>query len=119
MVRKSTRLERLYQSRRWRNLSVQHREQHPLCVECQRECDAEGQGRINISLAVLCHHVGMFDEKRQSDVEFWLMPIEGLCHRHHELHHNRNPARERPTFDPVTGWPTDPTFNPAKRRILK
>lgn len=116
MSEKSERMSRLYNSRRWRNRSEQHRRLHPFCAQCEREAEAKGQ--ITVSLAVLCHHIGTFDEKRQSDVEFWLMPIEGLCHRHHELIHGRNPPRD---YDPsigLDGWPIS-ADHPANRNQRK
>lgn len=106
--------EHLYNTRRWRRRSTQHRQQYPFCAQCEREAAAEGTGRIVIERAVLCHHTIEFISD-MAQGHFYTIPIEGLCFKHHQLMHGRNPPRQYDTEIDVSGWPKDPK-HPANQQ---
>jgi 5-methylcytosine-specific restriction protein A len=76
-----------YNSKAWRNLRKKYISKHYLCEECQKE--AKLKNEYTICLAEEVHH----KEAIQTD-EGWLRRLDegniiALCHKHHNIAHER------------------------------
>ena len=65
--------DRLYTTRKWRNLRARHLAKNRLCVMCMEK------GRP--TLATICDHI----EPHKGDMlKFWSGPFQSLCKPHHD-----------------------------------
>lgn len=101
---------KLYATKRWRQLRIDHFERHPWCVICARF----GRTRAARILDHVHRHNG--DEQK-----FWAGPFQGLCKPCHDIvKQQQEEAGFAKTVDD-DGWPADPAhpFNAGAKPSLE
>ena len=89
-------LKRPYDHRRWRRLSKQQLDEHPLCCMCLQSSVVEP--------AVAADHV---QPHHGDPVLFWFGTLQSLCASHHNGTKRQLELRGYNTDIGIDGWPKD------------